>query len=364
MLSSPAIYNITPTQVSRGQIILLTGDGFIGSGLPGGGKTTIIAKGNFTLKDGRVISYTKDYFYLKPRVESGQQLSYIVHVNVDEKGKSTDLGALTGTFRGNFSVGIEKDGQKVESSTPFPVQVTILPQRQYVYLKYLPEFTDSLRKFGLRNLESLIRQRIQQVVERDYQLINIQISTLPPIDFEEYVTVEMGGPDPNGIGLLGLENSPGMDYFNRRFDDTIGGYNSESQLYGGIFLESFLHFSPKHPKAYLFASPVFDQVFAPFIKNPVKVSEYPGGSRSEIIGQAIQALGNLVGNTVSHELGHSLGLALEPGCDQYHSSDGINQLMDCGSDRPFEERAELNGQGPQRFSPKHLEYLLTILPKQ
>ncbi len=36
--------------------------------------------------------------------------------------------------------------------------------------------------------------------------------------------------------------------------------------------------------------------------------------------------------------------------------------MDPGSERPFEERAELNGKGPARFNDQNREYLLEILP--
>jgi hypothetical protein len=38
--------------------------------------------------------------------------------------------------------------------------------------------------------------------------------------------------------------------------------------------------------------------------------------------------------------------------------------MDSGDERPFEERAELGGQGPAEFEPEHVEYLDQILPKE
>ena len=60
-------------------------------------------------------------------------------------------------------------------------------------------------------------------------------------------------------------------------------------------------------------------------------------------------------------MGHSLGLANLDG--QFHNiGDNPGWLMDSGSNRPFEERAELDGQGPSFFEEASLTYLKTILP--
>jgi hypothetical protein len=69
-----------------------------------------------------------------------------------------------------------------------------------------------------------------------------------------------------------------------------------------------------------------------------------------------------VGSTVSHELGHSLGLADPKGTRFHNLGDGPNRLMDKGGSRPFEERAELMGQGPSMYCQEAYEYLREILP--
>ena len=73
-------------------------------------------------------------------------------------------------------------------------------------------------------------------------------------------------------------------------------------------------------------------------------------------------LGNLIGTTMTHEIGHSLGLA-NPFGDGFHDSGDLpNRLMESGGDRPFEERAELDGQGPAVFCGTAFDYLRSILP--
>ena len=63
-----------------------------------------------------------------------------------------------------------------------------------------------------------------------------------------------------------------------------------------------------------------------------------------------------------HEIGHSLGLA-NPYAEGFHNAgDGENRLMDSGGDRPFFERAELEGQGPGVFCDDEYQYLREVLP--
>jgi hypothetical protein len=46
----------------------------------------------------------------------------------------------------------------------------------------------------------------------------------------------------------------------------------------------------------------------------------------------------------------------------HNAGDGPNRLMDAGGNRPFSERAELEGMGPSMFCDEHYEYLREILP--
>jgi hypothetical protein len=86
------------------------------------------------------------------------------------------------------------------------------------------------------------------------------------------------------------------------------------------------------------------------------------GVRAEQITRAVRMLGHLIGNTLSHEIGHSLGLPMYPGCGQYHNAPGELQIMDCGRDRPFLERAGLDPRGPARWTEENRQYLERILP--
>ena len=93
-------------------------------------------------------------------------------------------------------------------------------------------------------------------------------------------------------------------------------------------------------------------------------SSCPAKDRAGQVACAIHVLGNLVGHTTAHELGHSLGLADPYGSETtYHNlGDAPKRLMDGGADRPFGERAELDGEGPAVFCFDAYQYLRAILP--
>jgi hypothetical protein len=123
---------------------------------------------------------------------------------------------------------------------------------------------------------------------------------------------------------------------------------------------------------------VFDQIFDPFRADqdgqpvtasdlsgdlpPADGSSCPASDRKGQIACAIYVMGNLVGGTLAHEIGHSLGLA-NPYMEGFHNAgDAPNRLMDAGGDRPFLERAVLQGQGPGVFCDDEYAYLRQILP--
>ncbi len=169
-------------------------------------------------------------------------------------------------------------------------------------------------------------------------------------------------PDPNAQQLFGLDNTSGLDRCNERLDDNLAGRNADSAgAYGGIFVESFLQLSPAAGAENPLAHPLFDEIFQPVIRKPAELADL-GGDRDAEIRRAVLTLGNLVGNTTSHEIGHSLGLPQLPGCGEFHTAPGDRQIMDCGLDRPFEERAELGPEWQATWSPEDVEYLRRILP--
>lgn len=374
-LGPTALTRVSPTSASRGQVIELSGKGFAS----GSATTVVQIDGTFTDRNNQVTDYTGDNaLAIVPEVVSGDLMHYVLKVVSDGKGGVTGLGSTPGVLSGVATPVVFWDTlQRAGLPLPNQVEFNVLPQLQVVYLKYLPGFTDALRDFGLRNVEPQIKARILEVVERDYQGINVEFRETRPADFIEYGVVEIGGQDPNGRDLIGLDNTMSengvKDMGNIYFNDVVGGWNAESAesghlAYGGVFVLSYLAFSPKAPNAMPIADPLFDEVFEPFMParggKQVEAGEYPDGPRAEEITRAIHALGSMIGNTVTHEWGHTLGLAYGWGpADIFHNVEpGDNQIMDAGRYRPFAERAELNGQGPAVWTDENRQYLEEILP--
>jgi hypothetical protein len=236
-------------------------------------------------------------------------------------------------------------------------------------------------------MDRKIRDRILEVLVRDYETINVEFREERPQDYKWYVELEIAGPDPNGLGLLGYDNSHGKDKNNERLYDRIGGVNALTQEdgfpgFGGVFIESVFTFSQHPPSGQKSeaGSALFDQIFDPFRPDrggkAVTSTDLAGGElpmltngggcptddRRLQVACAVWVIGSVVGTTVSHELGHSLGLA-DPIGERFHNlGDGENRLMDKGGSRPFEERAELEGQGPSRYCTGAYQYLREILP--
>jgi hypothetical protein len=371
-LGPTAVLELTP-QARRGQRLVVKGRGFIPKSAEAAQATLLRLEGSFIERRQGTIHHWRGASALEiiPDFISGSELHYVLRVFQTPSGQLTGLGLVPGTFDGQVYPVLVR-GEEEYVGTALAARLEIRPQRQVIFLKYLAGFTDTLRIFGLRNVEAEIRQRILEVCWRDYARWNLEFRETRPTDYVEYGVVEIGGPDPNHQGLFGLDNTTGKDVGNLRFNDVIGGYNAETEeegylAYGGIFLESFLGLSSRAPDPLPIASPLFDQIFDPFRPDrggtPVAPLEYPEDPRRrESIAEAIRVLGNLVGTTVTHEIGHTLGMAIAEG--YFHNPvPGPNQLMDSGDERPFEERAELNGQGPAEFEPEHVEYLNEILPK-
>ena len=73
----------------------------------------------------------------------------------------------------------------------------------------------------------------------------------------------------------------------------------------------------------------------------VRATEWPEGSRSAEILEAVLMVGNVIGNTVSHEIGHSLGMTFDPRdwetpMNIFHNPVAQGCIMDSGEDRSFE----------------------------
>jgi hypothetical protein len=355
----PQVTNFGQLEVSRGQNLDLFGYGFVGE--QSGYFTTATFTGVLNVDHlGQSQSFT-DYT-LNTLWISGEHLkSYFNPTFVTDNlvCNSSDLGGQSGRLVGEITVSIHNQLESIIGDA-MPINLEITGSKQVVYLKFLPAFTDSLRLFGLRNYSAQIIDKILNVVIRDYQGINVEFRLIPPEDYALYSVIEIGGPDPNAQSLFGLDNTAGLDICNQRLDDYLAGKNADSGgSFGGVFVESFLRLSPTLGDSSL-SDPLFDELFLPVIRTPAQIDETQ--NRMQIITQAIQALGHLVGNTLSHELGHSLGLPVDPGCGEYHNSPGELQIMDCGKDRPFLERAGLDPRGFATWTIANRQYLEQILP--
>ncbi|MAD61387.1 MAG: hypothetical protein CMH49_07745 [Myxococcales bacterium] len=358
-LSEPFISFISPSSVSRGQRLIIEGGGLINED---SGFTILNFNGTLTPSNPVQAPIEYEDLQLSVRHENGARLSSTFEPEFNSSCESLDIGGIPGALDGYLSANVVWGNQEVVT-TPYPISIEIAPSKQVVYVSFLPAFTDSLRLFGLRNLSARVIDEILAVVQRDYAGVNLELRTTPPDDFELYSIVEIGGPDPNAQSLFGLDNTTGLDFCNQRLNDNLAGRNAESgNSYGGVFVESFLSLSPSlNEDPGSLADPLFDEVFLPLMNAPAQQSDLEG-PRVEMVLKGIRMLGHLVGNTLTHEIGHSLGLPVVPGCGSYHNADGPRQIMDCGRDRPFIERAGLDPTGPPQWTVENFEYLQKILP--
>jgi hypothetical protein len=381
----PTVTGFAPQVASLGQYVDIEGGGFVG---PDDDMPTLVTtlhlEGSF-LKEG-FASASPVILDLIPIFVSGHKVRYVVSED-DDLASILDLrkdaGSFTGTVRPTIRTGTEEvSGESAE------VSFAIGHVKQVVWVRFLPSYVESLRHFGLRALDARIRERVLAVARRDYAGVGIEFRSEPPADFALYSTVELSGPDPNGKGLFGYDNTPGKDVGNLRLYDKVGGGNAQTLDdgnlgYGGVFIESFFRLG-LHPGEFGTAieggsDQIFDQIFDPFRPDlgglPVLSNDVgpdlvwrdqgggcPASERREQIACAVFVLGNLIGSTMSHEIGHSLGLANPTQSEPHNRGDEPNRLMDSGGARTVRERAELDGQGPSVFCRDDFEYLRRILP--
>lgn len=382
-LAESVLRDIGPDEASLGQYVVLEGAGFLRASQ---GHTILAIEATFEPDapsggEGEAAPIDLD-LELVPEALEGRRARLVM----DEDhglGRHIDLRAQTGELSGQARIVTAYEESEVESD-PISFSLGVAPVRQVVELRFLDSYVESLRRFGLRAVDGAIRDRVEDVVRRDYATINLEVRRGPVEDFELYSVAEIAGPDPNGLGLLGYDNTPGKDVGNQRLHDHIGGVNALTQRdgfpgYGGIFIESLLQLSADAGSP--LSDPLFDDIFDPFRPDrdgePVTAADLaggvpspssgegcpaPDGDRQDRIACAIWVLGSMVGTTLSHEIGHSLGLANPEGEGFHNTGNRENRLMDSGHHRPFVERAELDGRGPARFCEEAYLYLRQILP--
>ncbi|MBN1769991.1 MAG: hypothetical protein JXB32_01925 [Deltaproteobacteria bacterium] len=368
------ITGLSPANPSLGSIVTLLGAGFIG----GASDQTLTVRldGTATPHGGSATTVTD--LELVPRFVDGGHAEYVV-VPVATGGElaAEDFGFAWGTFRGTATPVLRYGAELVEG-LGMPLEIALGPTKQVVHIVFQAAFSDTIRLFGLRAVEAEVRAQVLDKFRRTYEGIHVEARETEPEDYYPggYAVLEIGGPDPNGRGLFGYDNTPGKDVGNLRLHDRVGGTNAEVQEdgypgFGGVFVESFLCWSSHPPAGQTcpdgVSDPEFDRLFDPVRNREVVAGEYPGGpdpARTAEIAAAVRALGNVIGDTAAHEFGHSLGLAnpYGPAYLVHHEPPGEGCLMDAGSYRPFGERAELPGFSPATWCRDDRPYLETILP--
>jgi hypothetical protein len=380
-LVTSQIFEVGPTSASLGQFVFLKGGGFIGG--EAGALTELELAGTFKKTGLPSVPITMT---LIPEFVEGRLVRYVLNSD-DELGNTLDLRADTGDFTGTITPIVSYGADRVRGASK-SVTLAIAPVKQVVYLQFQPTYVEGLRDFGLRAVDRKIRERVVEVCKQAFGGVNIEFRTEAPTDYALFASVELVGVDPNGSGLFGYDNSPGKDNGNLRLYDRLGGVNALTQQdgypgFGGVFVRSLMGFS-KHPSNGVTsvpgADPLFDKAFDPFRPDqgnePIRAADLsgtlpavngmmcPGGDRKQQVACAVYIMGNLIGGTLAHEIGHSLGLA-NPFMEGFHNAgDAPNRIMDSGGDRPFVERAELEGQGPGVFCDDEYAYLRMILPSK
>ena len=381
-LSPSRLLGVQRAGASLGGFINFDGLGLIGE--QSDELTEIIFNGLFHPADGTPptalqLNLVTDY-------KSGERVTYVLDED-DELGNLINLRQEWGEVDGEFQAVLSTDRERRELD-PIPGAFQIQPVRQVVFVRYTNGFQDALDRFGLRELEAQVRTRILTHARSIFDGLNVEFREEEPDDYRLYAVVDVTGVDPNGIGLIGYDNTPGKDVGNLRLNDQIGGVHAQTQQdgypgYGGVFVESFFSFSRRPPRGIEpnpGASDVFDEIFSSLRPDlsgqpvtPNEAAEFIAidrgeecpdttGRRKKRIQCAVFVLGNLLGGTLSHELAHSFGLAQPEGMGFHNSSDMPNHLMDSGFDRPFLERAFLSGSGPEYFCKQNYDYLASVLP--
>lgn len=372
---APRVDTLDPLRATRGQVLTLRGRGFLPNE-PGAESATLVrAEGIFhpTFGDPAPVALAllPETWVDNSEVRLALRTRLETVVDGDEvRQVPVGLGTTPGVFDGTLTMELMAGSERVRAE-PVPLRFEVTGAAQTVYLRYLPGFRDALVDFGLADAEADIRARVLEVCRRDYAGLRVYFTERQPLDWAEYVTLEIGGRDPNRLGLFGLDNTPVKDHENLRLDELLGGRNAESEAlgslaFGGVFIASFMTLSPGHPEASILSDPLFDVVFGPFSPLvgddavPFDVGAALTPERARQLQTAVDALGNLVGSTITHEVGHAVGLAAYGEQTVHNPRPTEGALMDAGSDRPFSERAALGGSPPARFVGPNRAYLRAL----
>ena len=373
------LFALSTPAASLEERVSILGAGFLGAPDRSGETTLLRVEGTFASEGGAALPFGP--VEIVPRFVSGSEVVWTLNaVELDGALVSEAFGAAWGRLEGLATpITIVGTTEYPGAATPFAFDQT--PTKQVVYMRFLPSFYTSLPRLGLGAAAGQVEELVAERVRGIYADYNVEVRLEEPTDYSPngYARVDVGGTDPNGIGLFGYDNTPGKDVGNVRLFDGVGGTNAETQAdgypgYGGVFVESYLYWS-SHPELPGLAptgapppDPLFDEIFDPVRAQSASLEEVRGEGdpgRAAQVRRALHAFADLVGETVAHELGHSLGLADPYGsATSFHNRlDGEGCLMDSGSARPLAERIREPGSTPTHFCGDAPDYLTLILPR-
>ena len=373
----PVLFGAESARVALGQYLPLYGAGLLGGG-ESSGVTLVRIEGQASAGGRAMAPFGPTTLYvdwvsdsevllpIEPMVKSGELVSAL-------------FGGARCSFSGTVTPVVSAGGEEIDGGS-LSVEFDVTGGRQAVVVRFLSTFTQSLQRFGLSLAEPRLKEVVFERIESIYEGFAVEVFAEAPADTmpSAIATLDIGGPDPNGIGLFGYDNTPGKDVGNLRLSDSIGGSNAEVQEdgapgYGGVFIESYLWWS-SHPGLSLDrpsgappVDPLFDEIFDGVRSTPATLDEVEGlGSPERVatVQRALAALGSIIGETAAHELGHSFGLAQPHGSKTaFHSLfPGAGCLMDGGFDRPLAERAGQAGATLTVLCGDEAEYLSIVLP--
>lgn len=367
-----AVLDIRPKTFSVGRYLDVIGTGFVDEP----GRATLVRfAGEFVGSGGTA----EVEFTVVPEYRPNGRLRLMVEPAVSGRRVVSDwFDDRAGNFLGDVSVVTSGADAGVSETRPLSVTLSLTPATQVIVVQFLSGFEASLANFGLRAARDEIMAASVARMQELYAGYRIEFHRTPPPEYAPLVvsTLEIGGTDPNGLGLFGYDNTVGKDVGNVRMADRIGGANAQTQAdgfpgYGGVFIDSFLYWSEEpdlpgvRPESAPPPDPLFDEVFADVRATAATLAEVRGGgevARNAVVADAVRALSYLIAETAAHEVGHSLGLANPDGpAGAFHNPfDTPGCLMDAGADRPFGERAGLEGFAGTRLCEESAAYLERI----
>jgi hypothetical protein len=246
---------------------------------------------------------------------------------------------------------------------PQPIEMALQPTRQRIVVRFGGEFDSALKRFGLAARALAVQQRTIELAQQAFSGFGVTVSDAEqgtPDHAVEFMFVDVIDKDPNGLGLLGSDNSPGKDVGNLRMNEQLAGLNMRTRqrgraAFGGVFVGELFAFSRKLNPTSPASDQAFDATFGPFAAELGGTAVSAGDDASI----AVHALASLIADTLVHECGHALGMAA--GTDAYHhDGDHKGWRMDAGKHRPFSERARLGAEAV--WGPLDAAYLAKILP--